>query len=39
MTGWGDADARPVLNGSTCYVSKGSTPEEFVAAIVAGCRD
>jgi two-component system response regulator DevR len=39
MTGWGDAEARPVLNGSTCYVSKGSSPEEFVDAIVAGCRD
>ena len=39
MTGWGDADARPVLNGSSCYVSKGSSPEEYVEAIVAGCRD
>lgn len=39
MTGWGDAEARPVLNGSTCFVSKGSTPEEYVEAIVAGCRD
>ena len=40
MTGWGDAEARPTpLNGSTCYVSKGSSPEEFVDAILAGCRD
>lgn len=39
MTGWGDADARPSLNGSSCYVSKGSSPEEYVEAIVAGCRD
>ena len=39
MTGWGDAEARPGLNGSACYVSKGSTPEEYVEAIVAGCRD
>jgi len=39
MTGWGDAEARPVLNGFSCYVSKGSTPEEYVEAIVAGCRD
>lgn len=39
MTGWGDAEARSVLNGSTCFVSKGSTPEEYVEAIVAGCRD
>jgi DNA-binding NarL/FixJ family response regulator len=39
MTGWGDADGRPALNGSACYVSKGSSPEEYVEAIVAGCRD
>ena len=39
MTGWGDSDSRPALNGSTCYVGKGSSPEEFVDAIVAGCRD
>jgi DNA-binding NarL/FixJ family response regulator len=38
ITGWGDAE-RPELNGSTCYVRKGSSPEEFVDAIVAGCRD
>jgi DNA-binding NarL/FixJ family response regulator len=39
MTGWGDAEARHLLNGSACYVSKGSTPEDYVEAIVAGCRD
>jgi DNA-binding NarL/FixJ family response regulator len=39
VTGWGDAEARPVLNGSTRYVNKGGSPEEFVDAIVAGCRD
>jgi DNA-binding NarL/FixJ family response regulator len=39
MTGWGDAEARPGQDGSACYVSKGSTPEEYVEAIVAGCRD
>ncbi len=39
MTGWGDAEARHVLNGSARFVSKGSTPEEYVDAIVAGCRD
>lgn len=39
MTGWGDDEARSVLNGSTCFVNKGSTPEEYVEAIVAGCRD
>ena len=39
ITGWGDAEARPEQNGSACYVSKGSSPEEYVEAIVAGCRD
>ena len=40
VTGWGgDADARPVLNGSTRYANKGGSPEDFVDAIVAGCRD
>jgi two-component system, NarL family, response regulator DesR len=40
VTGWGGgSEARTVLNGSTCYVSKGSPPEEFVEAILAGCRD
>lgn len=39
MTGWGDADARPVLDVPACYVSKGGSPEEYVEAIVAGCRD
>ena len=39
ITGWGDAEARPELNGSACYVSKGSSPEEYVEAIIAGCRD
>ena len=37
LTGWSDAEA--LLNGSTCYVRKGGSPEEFLAAIVAGCRD
>jgi two-component system, NarL family, response regulator DevR len=39
ITGWGDNEARPALNGHSRYVSKGSSPEEFVDAIVAGCRD
>ena len=39
ITGWGDDEARPALNGHSCFVSKGSSPEEFVDAIVAGCRD
>jgi DNA-binding NarL/FixJ family response regulator len=37
LTGWSDAEA--LLNGTTCYVRKGGSPEEFVDAIVAGCRD
>ena len=40
VTGWGgEAEGRPVLNGSTRYVNKGGSAEEFVDAIVAGCRD
>jgi DNA-binding NarL/FixJ family response regulator len=39
VTGWSDAEGRPVLNGKTCFVQKGSSPEEFVDAIIAGCRD
>jgi DNA-binding NarL/FixJ family response regulator len=39
VTGWSDAEGRPVLNGTTCFVQKGSNPEEFVDAIIAGCRD
>ena len=39
ITGWGDNEARPALSGHSCFVSKGSSPEEFVDAIVAGCRD
>ena len=39
VTGWSDAEGRPVLNGTTCFVQKGSSPEEFVDAIIAGCRD
>ena len=37
LTGWSDAEA--LFNGTTCYVSKGGSPEEFVEAIVAGCTD
>ena len=39
ITGWADNEARPALNGHSCFVSKGSSPEEFVDAIVAGCRN
>jgi DNA-binding NarL/FixJ family response regulator len=39
VTGWSDAEGKPALNGKTCFVQKGSSPEEFVDAIIAGCRD
>lgn len=39
LTGWNEADGRAMLTGSVCYVSKGGSPEEFIDAIVAGCRD
>ena len=39
LTGWNEGDGRAMLAGSVCYVTKGSTPEDFVEAIVAGCRD
>ena len=39
LTGWNEADGRAMLAGSVCYVTKGSTPEDFVDAVVAGCRD
>ena len=37
ITGWSDAEGHAMVNGSALYVSKGSSPEEFVAAVVAGC--
>jgi DNA-binding NarL/FixJ family response regulator len=39
MTGWTDTEGRPAPHGHSRYVSKGSSPEEYVDAIVAGCRD
>jgi DNA-binding NarL/FixJ family response regulator len=39
LTGWNEGDGRAMLAGSVCYVTKGSTPEDFVDAVVAGCRD
>ena len=39
LTGWNEGDGRAMLAGSVCYVTKGSTPEDFVEAVVAGCRD
>lgn len=38
LTGWGDTDGRADLAGAvTSYVSKGGSPEDFVAAIVTAC--
>jgi DNA-binding NarL/FixJ family response regulator len=38
LTGWTDVEGHAALDGSrACYVSKGGTPEEFVAAIVDAC--
>lgn len=38
LTGWGDTEGHSALDGArSCYVSKGSSPEEFVSAVVAGC--
>ena len=37
ITGWSDAEGHALVKGSAQYVSKGSSPEEFVAAVVAGC--
>lgn len=38
LTGWSNPDGQGRLNGAAArYVSKGSTPEEFVAAIVDAC--
>jgi DNA-binding NarL/FixJ family response regulator len=39
LTGWTDPDGRTLVNGSPRYVSKGSSPEEFAAAIAACCLD
>jgi DNA-binding NarL/FixJ family response regulator len=39
LTGWNEGDGRAMLAGSACYVTKGSSPEDFVEAVVAGCRD
>ncbi len=38
LTGWADVEGHAALDGArSCYVSKGSSPEEFVAAIVDAC--
>lgn len=39
LTGWGDPEARErLLAPVASYVSKGGTPEDFVAAIVDACE-
>lgn len=38
LTGWSNPDGQSQLGGvACCYVSKGSSPEEFVASIVDAC--
>ena len=38
LTGWSDTEGHIDAGGATtCYVSKGGSPEEFVTAIVAAC--
>jgi DNA-binding NarL/FixJ family response regulator len=38
LTGWADVEGHAALDESrSCYVSKGGTPEDFVAAIVDAC--
>jgi DNA-binding NarL/FixJ family response regulator len=38
LTGWADVEGHAALDGGhSCYVSKGGSPEDFVAAIVDAC--
>lgn len=38
LTGWADVEGHAALNAEpSSYVSKGGTPEDFVAAIVEAC--
>jgi DNA-binding NarL/FixJ family response regulator len=38
LTGWADVEGHAAIDGShSCYVSKGATPEDFVAAILDAC--
>lgn len=37
ITGWSDVEGHALVRGPAQYVSKGSSPEEFVSAVVAGC--
>ena len=39
LTGWNEGDGRAMLAGCVCYVAKGGSPEDFIEAVVAGCRD
>jgi DNA-binding NarL/FixJ family response regulator len=37
LTGWSDTEGHILTNMPTRFVSKGSTPEEFVRAVVDAC--
>lgn len=37
LTGFSDTEGHHSLGESTCYVSKGGSPEDFVSAIVEAC--
>jgi DNA-binding NarL/FixJ family response regulator len=37
LTGFSDTEGHSLPPESTCYVSKGGSPEEFVSAIVEAC--
>jgi hypothetical protein len=37
MTGWSDTEGHIQPGGSTTYVSKSASPEEFATAIVDAC--
>lgn len=38
VTGWSDTEGHSVNGSAPPYVSKGSSPEEFVSALMACCR-
>ena len=37
LTGWADVEGHALDGPRSCYVSKGGSPEDFVAAIVDAC--
>lgn len=38
VTGWSDTEGHSLDGSTPAYVSKGSSPEEFVSALMACCR-